>query len=318
MPKGISRMTPIFICFFLLAMLGVWVLWDIKKKDYDSHIDENAAQKLRSAEGIAGPNPQMKFISPAPPPNLTSPPPVEKLPASAVPPPALTAAVPLVYLCQHTSSPLPGAIDGDITGWEWKNALPIRNFVHVESHSPALSNTEAKLLWDDQYLYFSAVMDDADVYANNTKHNGMLWFDDVFELFFKPDARKLGYYEFEINPRNATMEMFLPSRGSGGYGRWIGKQPFHVESKVLLRPGTTLNDPSDHDAGWIVEGRIPWADFAPTGGKPEIGAEWKFALCRYDYSVEFDAVDMSSCAPLNKDGFHNYENYATLKFTGPR
>ena len=35
-----------------------------------------------------------------------------------------------------------------------------------------------------------------------------------------------------------------------------------------------------------------------TGGRPDIGETWKFALCRYDYSVDFEGPELSTCAPL--------------------
>jgi len=41
---------------------------------------------------------------------------------------------------------------------------------------------------------------------------------------------------------------------------------------------------------------------------------WRFALCRYDYSKNFDAPDLTSCAPLTLPSFHRYEDYCRLKF----
>ena len=56
-------------------------------------------------------------------------------------------------------------------------------------------------------------MQDTDLYADVTEHNGPTWQNDVFELFFKPADEKPGYYEFEVNPANTTMELFIPLRG---------------------------------------------------------------------------------------------------------
>src|SRR5262249_10299242 len=45
------------------------------------------------------------------------------------------------------------------------------------------------------------------------------------------------------------------------------------------------------------------------------------ALCRYDYSVDFEGPELSTCAPLKTNrtpSFHFYEDYATLTFVGPR
>src|SRR5438270_2083426 len=158
-------------------------------------------------------------------------------------------------------------------------------------------------------------MEATDLYADVKEHDGMLWNNDVFELFFKPADDKPGYYEFQVNAAGAVLDMFLPRRGAGGYQRFIKDGDFHVDAKVVLRG--TLNNWTDRDEGWAVEGRIPWKDFLRTGGRPEINETWKFALCRYDYSVDFEGPELSTCAPLKASNFHAHEDYASLKFVGP-
>src|SRR5438067_7308440 len=160
-------------------------------------------------------------------------------------------------------------------------------------------------------------MEDTDLYADVTEHDGQTWDNDVFELFFKPADDKPGYYEFQVNAAGTVMDMFIPRRGSGGYRRYKSDGDFHIDAKVKLRG--TLNKWTDRDQGWSVEGRIPWKDFLRTGGRPDIGERWKFALCRYDYSVDFEGPELSTCAPLKTPpaDFHRFEEYATLKFVGP-
>jgi glucose/arabinose dehydrogenase len=156
------------------------------------------------------------------------------------------------------------------------------------------------------------------VFANVTQENGPIWTCDVFELFFKPATDKPGYYEFEVNAANGKLEMFLPSRGSGGYGRHANERPFHVESAVQIRG--TLNNWTDRDQGWTVEGRIPWRDFLPTGGRPVPGEVWMHSLCRYDYSAGLENPALSTDTPVASDtkaDFHRYEDYVPLRFVGP-
>lgn len=180
---------------------------------------------------------------------------------------------------------------------------------------PAKTATKARLLWDREYLYFLADMDDADVQAKVRKHDGPTWEDDVFELFFKPADDKPGYFEFEVNAVNTVFDVFVPQRGAKIAGPYVAVDPFHVESKVVVHG--TLNDSKDKDQGWTVEGRIPWRDFIKAGGRPEIGERWKFALCRYDYSTAEKEPELSTCAPLTQASFHQHEKYATLRFVGP-
>src|SRR5437016_5861445 len=91
--------------------------------------------------------------------------------------------------------------------------------------------------------------------------------------------------------------------------RWADG-PITIDAKVIL--DGTLNRWQGKDKGWSVEGRIPWKDFFRTGGRPAIDERWKFALCRYDYSVDFEGPELSTCAPLNSQNhpdFHRFEDY---------
>src|SRR5947207_707792 len=82
-------------------------------------------------------------------------------------------------------------IDGQLDEAAWQKAQALTDFaVFWQNRKPATA-TKARLLWDDQYLYFSADMEDADLYADVKEFNGITWENDVFELFFKPSADKL-------------------------------------------------------------------------------------------------------------------------------
>ncbi|HUG91339.1 MAG TPA: PQQ-dependent sugar dehydrogenase, partial [Planctomycetaceae bacterium] len=228
-------------------------------------------------------------------------------------------APPTRFECRWTE--LPVTIDGRADEPAWRAAQVIDRFSLPwlkDQARPARTATKARLLWDREYVYFAAEMDDADLFADVTEHDGRTWDNDVFELFFKPADDKPGYYEFQVNAAGTVLDMFLPAREAGGYETFKSDGRFHVEAKVALRG--TLNRRDDVDEGWSVEGRIPWHDFLRTGGRPVIGEAWKFALCRYDYSKGFDEPELSTSAPLaslDHADFHHHEDYATLVFVGP-
>ena len=216
--------------------------------------------------------------------------------------------------CRRATGPL--TIDGRADEAAWRKAEVLKDFAVFWQQRPATSATQARLLWDDRNLYFTAEMADKDLYADVKTHNGMTWANDVFELFFKPSTTSLKYYEFQVNAANTQLELFLPSRGSGGYQRFAPRTRLGLQSAVVLQG--TLNHWQDEDVGWTVEGRIPWTAFRATGGKPRAGDQWRFALCRYDYSATLAEPDLSSTAPLTVPDFHHYEDYGTLTFVGPQ
>jgi hypothetical protein len=223
-------------------------------------------------------------------------------------PPAVRAAE-----CRWTNRPI--TIDGKIDEIAWDDAEVLKDFSVFWQKRKAKTATTARLLWNNRYLYFMADMEDSDLFADVKERNGILWENDVFEMFFKPSEDKRPYYEFQVNPLNTKLELFLPSRGSGGYRRFAKEDSLGLESAVQLRG--TLNKWKDKDKGWTVEGRIPWSAFKATGGKPKPGDKWLFALCRYDYSVAFERPELSSTAPLTVSDFHRYEDYGVLTFKGP-
>ena len=224
------------------------------------------------------------------------------------------------YECRWTEVPI--TIDGKADESSWSHAELIDNFYlpwKQENARPALTATKAKLLWDRDAIYFFAEMEDTDIYADVTEHDGKTWDNDVFELFLKPSEDAPGYYEFQVNAAGTVMDMMIPRRRAGGFNRFVKDGEFHIETKVT-RNGT-LNKWYDTDKGWTVEGRIPWTDFIRTGGRPTIAETWRFALCRYDYSVDLENTELSTCAPLKSKrfpDFHAYEDYASLKFVGPK
>ena len=199
-------------------------------------------------------------------------------------------------------------VDGKLDDPAWREASVIDRFPafwkKVET-APAHS-TKARLLWDREALYFSAEMSDPDVRAFGSKHNDHLWNGDVFELFFKPSPARPEYFEFQVNPKSVLFEAALLERNKP------------VEPFESSRPLGMSAEASTGDGGWTVEGRIPWSAFGPTFARPDPGAEWSFALCRYDYfGPDKTPPVLMSSAPLTKASFHRFEDYGQLRFLGP-
>jgi len=234
------------------------------------------------------------------------------------PPPApqTTAAPPAAapYVCHFTEDAV--TIDGSLDEAAWAHAMDVGDFsmpwLAADHRTPAQA-TRAKLLWDREHLYVAADMDDADLYADITAHDGTTWDNDVFEVFLKPAADKPAYYEFHVTPANTQFDLFLPRRGHVNRFKALGE--FGIESAVKLRG--TLDVWTDRDQGWTVEMKIPWSSLMRTGGRPEPGDEWRFALCRYDYDTSREEPELSTCAPLAKLNFHRHEDYLPLLFRGP-
>jgi uncharacterized repeat protein (TIGR03806 family) len=216
-------------------------------------------------------------------------------PAPAAPPPAPA------FECRWADTSI--TIDGAADDPTWKHAQPIEHFSLPwlgDAARPARTATKARLLWDREYLYFVADMEDRDLVTG-----------DAFALYVRPAADKPGYFAIQVNAAGAVSARFHPRRGDDGSP--LGE--FRVEAVVKLRG--TLDRPGDRDQGWSVEGRIPWVDFQRAGGRPEPGESWRFALGRTDHHEDGSELERSTCAPLRSPDFHALDDYAPLTFAGP-
>jgi len=217
-----------------------------------------------------------------------------------------------VVACRWAAAP--PKVDGKLDDPVWEAAAVVGRFPAFWSNTGTGNGTRARLLWDRDALYFAATMTDAELRSFGTRRNDTLWEGDVFELFFKPSDDRPEYYEFQVNPKSVILELPFSKRGED-FAK-LAALPTLGMSAVATADGT-VDRPGDLDRGWTVEGRIPWSAFARTGGKPEPGAAWRFALCRYDYGPEGTKPVTMSSAPLRRLSFHRYEDYGTLRFEGP-
>ncbi|MFP6659514.1 MAG: carbohydrate-binding family 9-like protein, partial [Pirellulales bacterium] len=126
------------------------------------------------------------------------------------------------FQCRWTDEAI--TIDGKADEQAWRAAKLIDHFYLPwlkDNPRPAKTKTTARLLWNRQYLYFFSDMQDTDLYADVTEHDGQTWSNDVFELFFKPSDRHTGYYEFQVNAAATVMDMFIPRRSAGFFNRFV-------------------------------------------------------------------------------------------------
>ena len=93
------------------------------------------------------------------------------------------------YVVKRASGPL--VIDGMLDESSWRDAELTENFlVYTDSSAPEYA-TQAKMLWDDNYLYIAVIMTDRDVWAEMTSwgpDDRCLCTEEVAEVFIDPDG----------------------------------------------------------------------------------------------------------------------------------
>lgn len=207
-----------------------------------------------------------------------------------------------VYKCLYTTTPI--EIDGLLDDSPWQKAGAL-GFILLGENKEPISKTEAKLLWDKNYLYIAFKAYDEDIWGYYNKRDDPLYREDVLELFFKTNPDKNPYYEFEWNPLNTIFDALIPKRHA--YGNLYRITRWNVPGlKSAVKITGTLNKWDDKDTYWTLEAAIPFASMPTLKGEiPEQGDKWIFHVARIDYSVYLpEGRELSSCAQLSKNSFH--------------
>jgi len=96
--------------------------------------------------------------------------------------------VPRGYLRPFTASPI--TIDGKLNEAAWTAAPWTDDFRDIQGAAkpPPRFRTRAKLLWDNEYLYVAAELEEPHVWATITNHDSVIFQDPDFEVFIDPDG----------------------------------------------------------------------------------------------------------------------------------
>ena len=162
---------------------------------------------------------------------------------------------PRSYVAYRTEGAL--KIDGKLDESSWQKAKETEAFEDISGAGFAEPKykTTAKMLWDDDFLYVGAILEEPNIDAKLTQRDTIIYYDNDFEVFIDPDTDGHNYFEIEVNARNVLFDLIL-------------EKPYRVGGDFLLQwdcPGIesaiyidgTLNNPKDTDKFWSVEMAIP-------------------------------------------------------------
>lgn len=195
------------------------------------------------------------------------------------------------YVCYRTETPI--TLDGKLEEAAWQAAPWTNDFVDIEGElkPEPRHRTRAKMLWDDEYFYFGAVLEEPHIWATLTERDAIIFQDDDFEIFIDPDGDGHNYYEFEMNALNTVWDLLMLwpyhlQRGDNHVFNWNNpglETAVHIEG--------TLNDPGDEDQYWSVEVAFPWSalkELAPGRSAPRPGHHWRVNFSRVDWHVDIE------------------------------
>jgi hypothetical protein len=194
------------------------------------------------------------------------------------------------YVCYRASGPI--TVDGRMEEASWQAVPWSEPFVDIEGDIKPTPRfrTRMKMLWDNEYLYVGAELEEPHVWATLTKHDSVIFHDNDFEVFIDPDGDSHEYYEFEINALNTGWDLLLPRPYKDG-GRPVDSWEI-PGLKTAVHVDGTLNDPRDRDHGWTVELAFPWkvlTELASPRERPRDGDQWRINFSRVEW--KHDIID---------------------------
>jgi len=221
----------------------------------------------------------------------------------------------LIY-SQHNAIPtyeviktkLPVNIDGVLNDEAWGEADLIDNFVLNTGNSPSPYLTEAKVLYDDEFLYFAFRCADDNIWSTKTKRDDHLWEEEVVEVFLQPNKNEKSYIELEVNPLGALLDSYmLDSVRNLPFDSWNItdiKWAVSVEGTIDGEPG---------DSEWCCEIAFPLLNAVTAVNiPPQNGDAWYMNLYRAELKPAYTLISWS---PTFKDDFHMPGFFGKLIFS---
>lgn len=161
------------------------------------------------------------------------------------------------YVCLRTADSI--CIDGIANEAVWQHAPLITRFTDISGagHPEPRFGTQARMLWDDRYLYIAAELQEPDVWADLKLRDTIVYYNNDFEVFIDPDGDGHHYYEIEVNALCTVFDLFLEKPYRAPCRPHVQFQWNCPGLRIATHVDGSLNRPGDTDRGWSVEMAIP-------------------------------------------------------------
>lgn len=222
----------------------------------------------------------------------------------------------------------PIVIDGLANELAWQLAPEVGPFTRFQHEDLRPHHqTMAKMLWDQEYLYFLIAVEDPDIWSTMVVGDkDCLCQEETIELFIDPDGDGKDYAEIHINGLDTINDIWIPSNefkyASGDPVDWPDLFSWTQQGMrhAVMNHGT-VNDSTDVDQGSVFEFALPWTGFGKIAGSanlpPQSGDVWRVNINRYERSRgAMPATELSGWAPLKLHSYHVPERFGYIRFVG--
>ncbi len=208
------------------------------------------------------------------------------------------------YVCYKTDEKL--VIDGNLAENSWQESVWTENFIDIKGIKQPLFQTRLKMLWDDEYLYIGAELNEPHINARLKQRDAVIFYDNDFEVFIDPNADTHNYFEFEMNALNTVWDLLMVKPYKHGGPPVTGWNIAGLKSAVKIYG--TINKPSDFDEKWTLEIGFPIKAFInPKRNKLRNNEVWRINFSRVEWQYEVvDGKYKKKINPKTKKAFPEY------------
>jgi len=236
------------------------------------------------------------------------------------------------YTCYRTAGHI--SADGVLNEPDWARAEWSDDFLDITG-DPGLKpsfQTRIKLLWDDEYLYVAAELQEPHIWATIQKKDEVIFQDNDFEIFLDPDGNGLNYYEIEVNALGTIWDLLL-TKAYKDHGKAVNSWDLKGLKTGIHIQGF-LNDPSKPDTSWTVEMALPIVELMQgkkPGSRPAEGVQWRVNFSRVEWKTEVSGSSYSKItdsgtgkplpeqnwvwSPMGEVAMHIPERWGRLEFS---
>jgi len=205
-----------------------------------------------------------------------------------IPAPYMPVFAPEVYHCRRAKHPF--VLDGNLDKDFWADASWTNDFVDIEGdiRPKPRFQTRAKILWDDENLYFGAELMGDEIWAYVAERDDVIFRDNDFEIFIDPDSDTQCYCEFEMNAHNTVWDLLLTKAYRDGGLPINGFDIKGLRSAVKI--DGELNNPFTVNTRWTCEVVMPFETLLECAGQgsdiPKPGDFWRINFSRVQWKVD--------------------------------
>jgi hypothetical protein len=191
-----------------------------------------------------------------------------------------------------------GELTADAAAEPWRRIEPAE-FVDTVTGAQPSQATAARAVWDDDEMRVLFHAGDAHAWATMSERDAPLYEEEVVEVFLDPVGDLECYFEIEVNPLNAVLDLVL-RRNRSGYAKDFAWRCEGLRTRV-----------EKSATAWTAELSIPFRSVAASA--PVAGAQWRVNFCRIDRPPHVPR-ELTSWSPAGRANFHTPARFGILEF----